>query len=213
MAMPLLLISGCDSSNPGDDGNFMALNLVTYQGTAPNGVTTLTYRELDDSPLVTLTCDWTPDRELAPGTRLVIMYTTDTPNQSGHVTLRQAALTYGGALEWADNAPDMSTSGSVYMNALWRSGSYVNLDALMQYSSGARAVRLTVDKSTLESGCPVLYLTVDNPADQTAVFNCQTYSSWDVDTLWSRPDVTQLKIKLKDANRSINEVSFTKNSN
>lgn len=208
-ALPWLMLAGCDSSESDPDDKYVVLNMVTYEGTSQAGVTTLTFREIDDSPLITLTCDWTPDPAIDGGTRLMALYTTDTPQQSAHVALRQAARTFGGALKQTSR-PDTLTLRPVYMNSLWRSGGYLNLDALMQYSSTQRSVSLVLDEATASSPCPVLYLETSAVLDSTAVFGSRVYASWDASQLWQQQSVDSLKVRLLDANRHVNEVTFKK---
>lgn len=204
------VLCGCESSAPGDVDKYVEFNIVTYEGTTAGNATVLSYQAVDDSPLITLTCDWRPNRELAAGTRLLVAYTTDTPAESGHVNLTQAVLIYGGQPEWADNAVD-GQGDPIWLNSMWRSGHYINLDCLGRYASGKRRMELVIDRSTIGSDYPVLHLTHRIDGDQMAPYDQRLYGSWDVDAIWSRPDAKGIRIMLDDANRGIKELTFSKN--
>lgn len=204
-------LCGCDSSTPGDEDKYVAFNIVTYEGTTPEGVTTLTYQVIDDSPLLTLSCRWQPNRELATGTRLLVAYSTDYPTESGPVNLLQAALTYGGALEWSNNPDSLaSVTTPVWLNSMWRSGHYLNLDCMGRYSTGSRELKLVVDDNTVAESYPVLYLVHRDKSDDMAPYDQHLYASWNVDTLWARSSVQGLKVRLSDSNRGIKELTFNK---
>lgn len=205
---------GCNSSTPGDEDKYVAFNIVTYEGTSDDGVTTLSYQVINDSPLLTLTCNWTPDRELTAGTRLLVAYSTDTPTESGSVNLLQASLVYGGALEVSDKTDSIADSGTpLWITSMWRSGHYLNLDCQARYASGGRKVRLVADDSTLADDYPVLYLVnCAKGEDDMSPYNQRLYGSWDVDTLWSRPTVMGLTVVMDDSNRGTTEMTFSKQS-
>lgn len=201
-------MGSCISNDPGDEDKYLGISLVTYEGTQ-NSVTTFTYQTLNDSPLITYTTAWTPQQALEPGTRLLIVYGMDNlPTQGGEINLRQASLVYGGKLDWIDNATDWS-SEPIQLNALWRTGHYINLDCLATYNNGGkRELTLSVDRATESTSCPVLYLSHENK-NPDMIYDQRIYGSWNVDTLWSRPDVEGLKIKLVDSEGK-NEFTFSK---
>ena len=208
------VLYGCDSSTPGDEDKYVAFNIVTYEGTSADGVTTLSYQVINDSPLLTLTCRWSPDRELTAGTRLLVAYSTDTPTESGGVNLLQASLVYGGASEVSDKTDSIAGSGTpLWINSMWRSGNYLNLDCQARYASDSRKVRLVADDSTLDDDYPVLYLVnCAKGEDDMSPYNQRLYGSWDVGALWSRPTVMGLTVIMDDANRGASEMTFSKQS-
>lgn len=202
------LLGSCSSNDPGEDDKYVGMSLVTYEGTA-NSFTTFTYQALNDSPLITFTTQWTPNPPQEPGTRMLIVYSSKTlPTNGGDITLRQASLVYGGKLSWIKNATDWR-SEPIQLNALWRTGHYINLDCFATYNDGnKRELTLSVDSTTASTPCPVLYLSHENK-NTDMIYDQRVYASWNVDTLWSRPDVQSIRVKLVDCNGN-NEFTFSK---
>ncbi len=213
LAAPAALsaLVGCNTSNePGVEDKYVAVNIVTYEGTTSSGVTTFTYQALNDSPMVTLTADWDPKTELSVGSRLLISYSTNAePNVSGDIYLRQVAKLYGGQVTMMANESEWDTQ-RVKLNSLWRTGHYINLDCLAQFATGTRVIDMAVDSTTLSDAVPVLYLTVRGSNNDVAVYDQRIYASWDIDTIWSRPDVTGIRVKIKDTDHDLNNLTFQK---
>lgn len=212
LTLGLTMLCGCNSSDPDEGHKYVAFNIVTYEGTSESGVTTFSFYAIDDSPMLTLTCKWVPDKPLERGTRLLVAYATDTPGESGPITLKAVSLIYGNRIVVGSGADDWSTE-KVWVNSIWRTGPYINLDCLMQYASGKRVLELSADSTTFGSACPVFYLEargVDNPV---APFDQRIYGSWDIDSVWNLPGVTGIKVCVNDQNRGIDEVIFNKTEN
>lgn len=214
-ALPVLAasIAGCDS-DPGPD-RYIGLNFVTYEGTgASDGLATFTYRAVNDSPEITLVAQCSLPDEVKPGRRMVMQYSTNTPIDTlavNRVNYLASVLPYGDTLRFM---PDSTAwrSDAVHVNALWRSGHYINLDCLVRRASdGVRGtMELVADSVSALTSHPVLFLTStgQRPGEP---YLYTLYGSWNIDTLWSRPDVTAVTVRMDNANlTSLKSVTFNK---
>lgn len=72
-ATAMFAFTACNSSDDSDTGNQYA-DIVTLESTAPSG-SVMTFREKDDSPLITLTTTQAFSAEIfTPGTRILAIY-------------------------------------------------------------------------------------------------------------------------------------------
>jgi hypothetical protein len=212
LTVPLLTVTSCNSENTGDitdTSTAVIYNIVTYEGTTDDNVTTFTFRESDDKPLITLTAaDWKPSQNVAVGTRLLLAYTAKQVNTSGDITLLSAQLIYGGDISYAALSAQPTTD-AIWLNSLWRDGHYINLDCKVDYDVNRARFNLVADTLTIHSDFPQLYL-VNESSGQFSELSRRVYASWDIDSIWQLPTCQGVTIHFRDSNRNLTEATFSK---
>lgn len=182
-------------------------DIVTYEGSDSQG-SVFTFRQVDDSPLITLTAP-VKFESLEPGTRLAISYIPESGKAytSGPVKLVSASKITQSKLEteWNDDYA-LWDKDPVYVYSMWRSGSYINLDSKLTYTSEPRIFRLVVDPATSDSESPKLYLVHILP-DDTDNHDRAYIASFDISDLWVRPNVREVRVHV--ANSNLNKDIFT----
>ncbi len=207
------LVAVALASCSGDDGvdgpvEISLWDIVTYEGPDGSSGSRFTFRQVNDSPLITLTSTATLS-DLDEGTRLAIRYIPSSGNayESGPVRLLQASkITQSEvAMEWNDDFDNWGRD-KVYVYSLWRSGNYINAHVKLTYTSEPRIFRLAADPATIESDWPVVYLVHILPGEIDN--HDRTYlASFDISPLWLRPDVKGVILKV--ANSNLNKDIFT----
>lgn len=220
-AAPLLcllavwLLTSCrDEPDRPDQGVATYQNIATFVGNNDRGLSMLQYREINDSPLVTLTLQGTIDQNQAPtGTRMLVTYTLPEGVAYGTSTAIEASslnVIYNGTVKTdATTLPDMNTSEGIYVMTLYRSGEYINLMAQLPACSGKRKFSLVADPATLGSDIPTLYLTTS--ADNEQGFNRKTVASFNMTPVWNLATCRGVKLLVNNTNNSYQcEFTFLK---
>lgn len=214
IALLLLSITGC-SDEPGNNVKYYQ-NIVTFKDNE-NGFIVMTYRAIDDSPLVTLRAEGQINTsQVAPGTRLVCSYTLPAGTAYGtDATIKVASLSMAkrATLEEAESAADIPyTDNGIYVQTLFRTGEYINLTCQQEVNQ-TRHFYITLDKSTTNDPEPTVYLTTATEKEQPAA-NGLYVASFDFTPLWSLPGVKGVKIVVNNTNNKyLKEFTFTKPSN
>lgn len=188
-------------------------NIVTYESTTADGsVSTFSFRAVDDSPLITISANWKAPSDLAVGSRLLAYYVTDNPSESGPVELKSLVRIPGGALR--DSTDIAAPSGEpLGMQAMWRSGTWLNLNASIYFNGEAREISLYVDPATADRAEVEAYMVVkaraDSPVTETVVPRLLV-ASWDIAPLWNRPTLARLKVNYIGLNTRPASMTFEK---
>lgn len=195
----LILLAGC-SPEADDVRDYTLFNIVTYENTADSD-THLTLYLPGDSGSLSLTAKWIPSRQIAPGTRLLVAYTTDRPLESSTIHLLQAASIYGGNFYTRPTLSSL-TPALLWLNSLWRTGPYINLDANAEFANTHRHLSLILNESSLHTPYPEMLITqqADTPEWARQLFDQRIYASWAVDSILSLPGVKGIKVILNNAN-------------
>jgi hypothetical protein len=215
MVLTVPMLTSCNSDDPGTDitnsSTAVIYNIVTYEGTTDDNVTTFTFRESDDKPLITLTAaDWAPTKEIDPGTRLLLAYTAQKVNTSGSITVLSAQLIYGGTIGYDSLTPGTEVATDpIWLNSLWRDGSYINVDCKVDYAVTPARFSLVADTLTIHDDFPDLYLIHESGA-QFSEYSRRIYASWDIDSVWQLPTCQGVTIHFRDSNRNLTEATFSK---
>jgi len=183
-------------------------DIVTYTGQDARGAR-FEFQRDGDSPLVELTAPGYNHEKLDSPRRILLGYVpaggepykSDDIRVVGWSQIVSDVLRQGNTAGWDADA--------VYMNALWRTGGYINLDCRVEYSSEPRRLSLMVDEATLTDPVPQLYVFHDR-GDVAPGFSRQIYCSWDISALWNRAECEGVDVHLADSNRGIDAVSFRK---
>ena len=212
-----IALASCNSDDPtgGDisgSETSVIYNIVTYEGTSADNVTKFTFRESDDSVLITLTAaNWAPSKEIDAGTRLLLAYTASQQGISSTITVLSAQLIYGGMLAFDDRDETTSdvVTDAIWLNSMWRDGHYINLDCKVDYAVSPARFALVADNATLTDAYPTLYL-IHSSGEQFGEYSRRLYASWDIDAVWSLPTCQGVTIRFRDSNRNLSSATFSK---
>lgn len=211
LAVALSLITASCSDDDGIDGpvDMQLWDIVTYEGSGTDGKgSVFTLRQVDDSPLVTLTST-AGIREIDPQTRLMIRYIPENGKAytSGPVRLLGASKINNGTAEteWKEEY-DGWNRDKVFLYSVWRTGSYMNFHVRLTYSTDARIFKLVADPSTLDTEYPDLYL-VHIMAEVTDYHDRAYFASFDIEDVWNSPKTRGVRIHL--ANTNLDKDIFT----
>ena len=94
-------------------------------------------------------------------------------------------------------SPDSLPRHEVRLRSLWRTGEFINLHCLVEYTGKARSLMLVADGQTLEDDTVHCYLTHDLRGE-AGTFWRDCYASFNVGALWKRSTVRCLRVHLND---------------
>lgn len=207
----------CNSDNdePGTSPTVYT-NIVSYvEGTS--GGSTFTYRERGDSPLITLYSTQALKAEsFKVGTRIIIQYTSESTgqNQDRQITLLAAANVEGQG-KAVESATAESTnnwhSDGVAVQALYRSGDFVDVQFTGYLGDQQAKVAMYVDESTLDSEQPQMHL-VFGPYNGLVNTPYIFYGSWNIANIWNLPNVKSIKVNFNGTGAIGSSVILTKDS-
>lgn len=211
-ALIVLALSSCKDNDSGTPDPIVS-NIVTYEATTEDGsVSTFSFQAVDDSPLITISANWKAPAELKPGTRLLAYYTTTTPNESGPVELKSLVQIPGGTPKDTTAITNL-TGEELGLQAMWRSGSYLNLNAGVYFTGQASEVSLLVDTSTLQQPEVDTYVYIghnpDSPVDGTTATR-MLVASWNIADIWTQPTLQTLRVTYRDLRGQPQTMKFTK---
>lgn len=209
LCVTVLSLSGCGSDEVND--TMTLYDLVTFEGNTEKAAM-FSMRKNGDSPLIELTA---PGRrvdtaQVKQGTRLLMAYVPESglPYTSGPVTLRGLSLINSAPVQ--TGKPDRWNATPVYMNSMWRTGTYLNMECLVDYTSQTgRRFMLVADETTVNDSEPQLYV-VHDLGTLPENFTRRIYASWDMAEVWNRPGCRGVKVHIRDSNRGITSMTFNK---
>lgn len=195
------LLTGCINADTVDGPvDMVRYDIVTFAGNDP-GAHFLLYAPGADSP-VSLRADKMIDTiSVRPGCRVLLGY-TEPEVAGGPIGLRGLSTINSDTLRGAPSEPEGWNADSVWLVSTWRAGQYVDMRLRLPYSEEPRMFALVLDSATLGSPVPQLYLAHRLPegVDAGATFSRSYYASFDIEGLWSRPEVTGVSVNVANAN-------------
>lgn len=203
-----MLLAACSDSEP-SDAAFLS-DIVTVETTGPDG-TRFTFRRYDDSPLILLDDPEVTVKEEFVGKRVLLRYypSSGEPYVSGAIrAVGLTAINNDTAVVRPVERYDWNAD-AVYLNSIWRSGPYINVNLRATYSPDPRYFSLMVDSLTLTDPVPQLYL-VHNLLGAHDNYMSQVYASFDISNVWSRPACLGIDIHVNDSNLKTDVYSFFK---
>lgn len=207
-----ILPAAC-SDNNGFDGpvEMQYWDIATYEGPSSQGGSVFTFRQVNDSPVITLTSSSALPKAEA-GQRMAVRYIPESgkPYTSGPVRLLSASKVTQSdiATEWKDEYNDWARD-KVYVYSIWRSGNYINVNVRLTYDTEPRTFCLAAAPGTLTSACPDVYL-VHIMARETESHDRAYLASFDIGALWDRPSVSGLRIHVANSNLDKDIFTFKK---
>lgn len=169
-------------------------DIVTFEGNDNDAHAHFSLIPNGDMEPVALTADRPIDPDLADiGERMVIAYTNEPERAaytSGNISLRSASKVNGSpATAVPDPADSRWNRDPVYVIALWRAGSYINLRSRLPYSTSPRLFALWADKETLQGSWVDMYLAhaLPDSVNRATTYPVANYASFSIDSIWSLP--------------------------
>lgn len=209
----LMLLSGC-MGRDGVDGpvEMSATNIVTFLGNRPDGSDFELLAD-GDGPSTLLHASRGIDSTRAiAGDRVLISYTG--PDDQGRIDLLGAGTVFNDTLLRVSRSRISELDADpVWLMAAWRTGSYINVRARLDYSDKPRVWALVVDSATVGNAVPQLALLHRLPKGVTpdSTWMSMTYSSFNIGWLWKRPEVEAIEINVRNSNlTSLTTLRFEK---
>lgn len=197
-----LMLASCGDDNTVNHPVAMTLyNIVTYEGET-DGVTLFTFRQVDDSPLISLTTPQRITSQIERGERLRIAYQSEGgAYESAQIRLLAASKVNNGAVKCHPTSEfEFWCQDPVWVASLWRTGSYINLDCRLMWAQEARQFCIVADRSTLATQRPQLYIVHALPQGAAASYMRSHFASWDIADVWDLPGITGVDIHVNNSN-------------
>ncbi len=207
------LLPSCSGDEPPYNDSAELYDIVTYLEANANG-TVFTFQKQDDSPLITLFAPgkWLDSSIFKTGCRMLIGYypANGEPYQSGNINLSVVSVINNGVLKTGDTEKIGNwDNDAIFLNSIWRSGSYINIYFRVEQSAEKRRFLLMMDEATSQDEYPQLYL-VHDMLGQPENYTRRAYASFDISELWDKSDCRGVTIHVNDSNLETDTYTFTK---
>ena len=205
--------SSNDAPNFDEDAMF---DIVSFIGNpeSNNNHAVFQFQKEGDSRLVTLRATNTSIDTTATkiGTRVMLYYTPESGmhNIDDNVYVKNVYIIFNDSVRTGDitKLPDWNYN-PIFVNAIWRSGTYLNIQCGLVYSFEPKAFMLMIDASTVENSYPDVYLTYQKSTDHDSSKK-NFYASIDIANLWNRSTCKGFTLHVNDSNFGNNEMTFKK---
>ena len=138
--------------------------------------------------------------EVKTGQRVLLRYDYDgEPTTSGKrdITVFGCNAIVSDSLRMTMASPDSLPRHEVKLRSMWRTGEFINLHCLVEYTGQARTLQLVADGNTLGQDTVHCYL-VHDLRGARGTFWRDCYASVNVGALWCRSTVHCLRIHVND---------------
>lgn len=213
-----LTFTACMESNNNDDpiANNTFFDIVTFIGNpqSNNNNAVFQFQQENDSRLTTLFAnDFAIDTTITKkSTRILLCYTPQTGmhNIDDIISVKSASKIFNDSIRTGDvnKLPDLEYN-PIFVNTIWRSGSYININCGLTYSFEPIGFMLMVDASTIDNPMPDVYLSYQKGNDHESGFK-NFYASIDIANLWNRPTCSGFTLHVNDSNFGNNKITFKK---
>ncbi len=209
IAATALFATACGSDSDYSDQALLS-EIVTVESTGDDG-TRFSFRRYGDSPLIIIEDKSLSIKEEYVGSRMLLRYYLASGEAYAPGDIRAIGLAainndttvvrpverYG----WDADA--------VYLNAIWRSGEYINIHLRAVYSDTPRYFCLMVDSLTMDDAVPQVYL-VHNTLGAPDNYMSEFYSSVDISNVWNQPGCRGIEVHVNDSNLKKDIYTFNK---
>lgn len=199
--LPVLAFFGC-SDDCAD--SFSASDIVAYRGVV-NGqsVFTLTKPGLADVITYTASGEVLDSEKVKVGQRVMLDYTPAdgrAPYTSGAVSVNGCYLISNGEMR-TGRGDDLIVENAepVFLQSVWLSESFLNLNVKLPYDDEARLLSLVLDLDSPDPECPDLYLFHRRQNDGQS-FMRRYYVSYDISRLLAESSVKAFTLHLDNSN-------------
>jgi hypothetical protein len=197
-------LAACGVDTPDNPATYS--EMVTFVATdSLQGRTIFELQESGDKPVQTLTAQWPAPSWLKRGQRMLATYTRD----GDVIDLVALQLAQTDTLRLSASA---AGSDTLWLESMWRTGSYINLNCKLPYTATAQSFSLTVDPATADDSIPQLRVNFQRPDTATVYpsYSRRTYASCLISELWSKPGCRGVKVRFVDTNTGLREITFNK---
>ncbi len=170
-------------------------DFVTLKESSPEG-STFTMRKSGDSPLITYfsDIDFSRIQTIEDGDRLILCY----DRAGGEIYTSGNIIVYG-YVQLSSTSQEMLTAAAadydgwkcqpMKVNALWRTGQFINLDTEISVYHARRPETMVIvaDNATLDSEYPRLHIYYENAEDNDGENPYRVYGSFDISDVWQKP--------------------------
>ena len=201
-----IFLVGCGVETPETPATYS--NMVTYvSGDSLPGRSVFELQELNDSPVIRITPAWTAPSSLKTGTRLMATYRTD----GSEVELLALQQAYTDTVRRADRV--RQGSDTLWLQSMWRTGNYLNIDCKLAYTASPRSFTLVLDPATAADSVPTLRVShwMPDTATVSTDYRRRVYASCHIAELWKSDRCRGVKVTFVDINTGLREMTFRKN--
>lgn len=175
--------------------------LATFEGNSPDGAR-FSYIAQGDGPIINLQASVSVDTvRLHNGDRVLLTYLPK--ENEGKISLISVVRVNGGTL-YKEDAEALKgwDADPLFVEAVWRTGTYINLRCKLLWAPESRRYRLEVDSTTIGCKVPDLYVAhaIPDSTDRTTAYMATNYASFDMQQLWDEPGVRGVKIHVNNSN-------------
>lgn len=199
--LPVLAFIGCSDEYA---DSFSASDIVAYRGVV-NGQSVFTLTKPGSADVITYTVsgEVLDSEKVKVGQRVMLDYTPAdgrAPYTSGVVRVNGCYLiTNAEMLAERDEGLIIENAEPVFLQSVWLSESFLNLNVKLPYDDEARLLSLVLDLDSPDSECPDLYLS-HRRQDDSQSFMRRYYVSYDISRLLAEPSVKAFTLHLDNSN-------------
>lgn len=191
-------------------------DIVTFVGNpqSNNSNSVFQFQKENDSRLTTLRAINTAldTTIIKSNTRMLIAYIPETGmhNIDDNITLKGYSVVFNDSIRTGDKnkLPDWDYN-PIFVNSIWRSGTYINIHCGLTYSYEPSGFVLLVDAKTIDNPMPDVYLSYQKGDDRESYYK-EFYASIDIASLWNRSTCKGITLHVNDSNFGNNEMEFKK---
>lgn len=212
LSLLAIVVTSCGDNGPYSD-KIALYDIVTFEGTTDQGVK-FSFQQVDDSPVIELLARGVvfDEKKVRKNQRLLIGYypASGKAYESGEIEFfgysqiyhNEAVFSTANQIAGWDKTP-------VYLNSMWRSGHFLNMNMLVDHSSQERRMELLADESTLNDPMPHLYFAHDLLGSPES-YGTQVYASFDLSKVWNRATCEGVIVHINDSNLQKETYQFVK---
>lgn len=204
-----IFLAGCsnDGQPPAMDFQF---NMVTYSGMSDGAI--FSYQAYEDSPEIILRAPEVKNVNMRIGQRTMMNYVVtkeETPNVQD-ISIKGVANVLFDSLRVASiENINKFPNNPMQLKSIWRTGDFINLNCMLQYTGRARQFLMIMDKDTWHKKVVEAYV-IDNVMGAETYFFRKAYGSFFVGNVWNLPTCKVLRIHLKADNYPGQYYDFSK---
>lgn len=194
----MAVLSSCNDDEPYSYGDF-SYDMVTYAG-ENGGNSVFTFQSYNDSPLITLTAANLSRPGLKVGQRLLLNYIVneDLGGNSKNVEVKGFLKVNTDTVTiLPQETIDTLKCNEVKIKSVWRTGNYLNVRCLLEYTEKPRRLFLASTGLPDESGMIQSYQIQDLMGAQTFYW-FETYLSYYIEPVWESGAGTGLRYNVVD---------------
>lgn len=197
LSIAIILLSSCQKEGSKNSVDSF-LNMVTFQSQDKNS-STFTYQAYEDSPEITLNAkDFTGKFHKGQRTMLYYSIHNDLGNNIQDIKVHKPISTFFDSLRITktENIQKVK-SNPIQIKSIWRTGEFINLNCLLQYTGKNRQFYLVIDEATFDNEIVDSYL-VDNLMGFEGSFYRQAYGSFFIGAVWRKDKNKTLRVHVVD---------------